>query len=446
MNTDNLTALLNNATDSVEAPPGFTETVLRSGRRRQARRRLTVAASAVLAVALVGGGAYLTTYQDTEQVAAANPLLGQPTKGVLAGDQNFVAQAKELWRTGLLRSPEAQRDVYDDMRGEPHVYWAGETPAGRAAVVVQQVYVHQNDQLHLNAGGERLAVGLVATDDADGELKLVTDQWQMDGPTDRLGYFRFGPDDRTVLIVTLGKPVFYSPEPKLRDHTPVHDWQRMQEFDGVAVATLPDGVNPDAAIVVERDTQPADTDTNRDGSFSLTGASAYLGAAGKLDNPVNPPGPTGIRWLNTQLTAGGTGGPQFDIDKTYSDKVAMPLSYSGGGYMGVYYVRAVLPDGRVAVVSDIQNGAAPARFYALLVTPDMKYQVYDGGDVNAAEPLPVHFRMPDEQGWVIAQLDQPLKYRTAVNGEWVDAGTSAAVVPDETVQVMVGTTIVDLPR
>jgi len=452
MNTDSLASLLHDAADDLEPRAGFTEAVLRGGRRRQVRRRLAVAVSAATAVALLGGGAYAVVHHDsTEQTTVAdNPLLSQPTKGDLAGDQAFLDQAVGLWQVGLTRAPEADRHVYDDMRGEPHVYWAGGTPAGRAAVVVQQVYVHQNNQLHLNAGGLKLAAGLVAIDPADGKLKLVTDQWQMDGPTDRLGNFRFGPGDRTLLITTTaGMPIFYSPEPLLRDRQPARDWHRMPVRDGIAVVELPGAIDPNGAMVVEQATQPAPDYLDRVGSIGFRPASEYVADVNDTTpQTIEPPAPTGIRWVNARLTAGSDGGPQFDIDKAYLTEVAQKLAYSGtvGMYMGGYYIRVGLPDGRVAVVSDLQSGAHPARFYALLVTPDMKYEVYDGGDVNAAEPLPVHFRLPDKQGWVIAQQGQTLQYRTSADNAWQDAGTDAALVPDETVQVKVGEQVVDLPR
>jgi hypothetical protein len=450
MNTESLTALLHEATDDLETRPGFAGAVLRGGRRRQFRRRMVMATSAATAVALLGGGTYVVVHQDgTEQTTAADdPLLTQPTKGDLAGDQEFLAQAITEWRTGLTHSPFADQNIYDDMRGEPHVYWAGNTPAGKVAVVAQQVNIHLTNPARQNENGPRTAAGLVAIDPKDGKLKLVTDQWE-DGDaspqTNRVGDFRFGPDDRTVLITTNGKPIYYSTEPLLRDNKLVRDWHRMPEKDGVALVELPEDIDPAAALVVERDSQPGPEYMERVGSFGLSPASRYLTQAGG-DNTINPPQPTGIRWSYETLSVGSTGGPQFDINKTYIVEVATKLEYSGGGYAGGYYIRAGLPDGRVAVLSDLQNDAHPARFYVLLVTPDLKYSVYDGGDVNAGEALPVHFRLPDQQGWIIAQLNQPLKYRTSTTGEWQDAGVSAALVPDETVQVQVGDTVVNLPR
>ena len=49
---------------------------------------------------------------------------------------------------------------------------------------------------------------------------------------------------------------------------------------------------------------------------------------------------------------------------------------------------------------------------------------------DAGATLPVRVRLPDEQGWVVANLSATVRWRVG-GGEWTSAVHSAALVPDE---------------
>lgn len=67
-----------------------------------------------------------------------------------------------------------------------------------------------------------------------------------------------------------------------------------------------------------------------------------------------------------------------------------------------------------------------------------------GDVINRNVPLPVRYRLPDGQGWLVAAYGKALSYRT--DGDWHDVGRDAALLPDNATQVRVGDQVVDLPR
>jgi hypothetical protein len=70
--------------------------------------------------------------------------------------------------------------------------------------------------------------------------------------------------------------------------------------------------------------------------------------------------------------------------------------------------------------------------------------------LNHSEALPVRLRVPDGQGWVVAHYGAQLQYRASADGAWQDAGSDAALLPDNAAQVQVtkngNATVVNLDR
>jgi hypothetical protein len=464
MDTDELTQALRAATADLEPRHGFTAAVLRGGRRRRIRTRAMIITGTAALIAIVGTGLYLIWHDPPPHVELANdPRLTQPTKGDLAGDQAFVNSAARAWRAGLPHSWNASRGIFDDLRGQPHVYWAGTTPAGPAAVVLQRAYLHPHGDLSPDQfNTSQTLVGLVATDPADGVLKLVYDQYQPSGMGPQ-GYFQFGPGDRTLLVVDHGTPLFFSPTPlRAEDGRVSRSWQRMTITDGVAIAQLPaDGRAVDARVVA-RATPPGldERDLSLPGQLYLEPSSSYLAFASS-----GPP-PTGggisfnrLPWLDEPAQDMRVGrpfqlpipaDPRLDWMRKVEDAGLVDSGFSARG-LGGWFVRAGLNDGRVAVVSELQMGNDASQIYAVLLKPDGSVdRVVPGGVVDPASPLPVRLRLPDRQGWVAAHYGGALSYRTGPNAAWRDAGHNAALLPDNATEVLVtrnGTqTPVALPR
>ena len=435
MNTTELTERLREATDGLDVRPDFAEAVLRGGRRRRTRRRLTVAASVVAAVA-VATSATVVSLRNEQAVPVADARLAQPTKGDLAGDQAFLGEAVKAWREGLPSAPEAKDRYYDDPRGEPHVYWAGDTPAGRAAIVLQPVYVHPNSQV--TEEGLRTAEGLVAVDPTDGRLKLVnTRMIGVDGPG-QAAYFLFGPDDRTILVVDRGEPLHYDLSPTYDKAARVLrlDWQRVEPVDGVAILTGPADRNAQAPLVYEGDDPPEQLAVTHLPVYP-TIASIWLRL--RLPDPTFRVESTLLPWgrtvwkLGERLTMTDT-----ELEGIWGYYRFYPTAHDS--VVSLWTIAVGLPDGRVIVLKESQEGAAKPRLIAKVAAEGEATEPvrFDGGRVDRDAILPIRFRIPDDGGWVVADKGKELSYRTSPDEEWQPVGRDVALLPPNATEVLVG--------
>lgn len=438
MNTTELTEHLRGATAALEPPPGFAADVLRGGRRRRTRRRLTVAAS-VLAVVAVAGTATVVTLREDAAAPVADARLTAPTTGDLAGDQAFLDEAREAWHDGLPYAPEAARGYYDDKRGEPHVFWAGDTPAGHAAIVLQQMYVHPTGEVPEN--GLRTAEGLVAIDPVDGRLKLVGTRligWDEPGRAD---YYRFGPEDRTLLIVDHGQPVHYSIDTALVDREDGgrgirYDWERAEPDGDVAIVTIPADRDPRSVVAFQGD-DPPELLPVENVTYERMSASTYLSL--RLADPAHRMRSSLLRWGDSLWEVG----EPLGLQKGVVDVKWGAYRYAPGEpdvAVGAWTIVAGLPDGRIVILKERQRGGAEPRLVARVapspVTETMT--LVDGGTVDSDAVLPVRFHVPDGGGWIVADKGKELSYRTSPDAPWQKAGRDAALLPDNVTEVVSG--------
>ena len=455
MDTTELTNVLHEATAAVEPRAGFTAAVVRGGRRRKARTRIVLATGAT-AVTAIASTTYVLWPDPTPGVTQpADPRLAQPTKGDLAADTSFVNAAAKAWRDGLPHSWNADRGIFDDLRGTPHVYWAGKTAAGPAAVVMQQAYLHPHGNLSSdNFNQFQTLIGLVAEDPADSVLKLVYDQYRPSGfgPS---GYFQFGPGDRTVLIVDSGTPLFWSATPLTsQDGKVTRSWDRMDVVDGVAMAGVPDSLEPGDIRVVARATPPAPDDKNFDGLVLLGPSSEYLKFAKEGWQALNPNPVTDHRlpWSDEQAELMRVCVPYNKVPDNLSTFFSEALDHAGltdiGGNaraLGLWHVLAGLPDGRAILVSELQQDNKPSHIFSVVLNPDGTVRGgVRNGTVDPNLVLPVRVQLPETGGWIVAAYGSTLHYRITPDTPWQDAGRNAALLPWDTTQVQVGTQIVDL--
>jgi hypothetical protein len=460
--TTELNRLLHDATSDLTPPPGFTDTVLRGGRRRRQRRRLAVATSIAVVLA-VAASTTLVAASGTERTAIGDSRLAAPTKGNLAGDQAFLDQVLAAWKAGLRWSEEADLGVYDDRRGDPHVYWAGDTPAGRAAVVMQRVHPHAGTEVAVDGAGLLIAQGLVATDVADGKLKLVSTRNPFADTPGLADFYQFGRDNRTLLIVDGGKPLHYSFTVRMENERYFYDWQRARPKDGVAIVNLPGRTAADPppdydagtkyAYVYAGDSPPQghglliDDDFYDSPVYRRPPASDYLRT--RLIDPDDEPGGEEHRqvwdigdpigWTSHQIVlAWGARGCRAGIRPDIS-------------HGSTWMISAGLPDGRAVILRDMRNfeqDTTPPQLCAMVGSNRSfdSVTMVDGGTFDPGATLPVALRIPHGGGWIVSRPEAELSFRTAPDGAWQDAGGSAALLPDNAVEVKVGDEVVPLPR
>jgi hypothetical protein len=148
--------------EDIDAPSDLIERARLGGARRLRRRRFTAVATGSLVVTAIAGVIIgVPAVRDrADQAPVATPttpwvdpitpnpydryaaLMKKDTGGDLAGDGAYLAQVLATWHDtqrkerGQVIDPVA-RDVWAALRGEPRIYWAGNTPAGRVALLVQ---------------------------------------------------------------------------------------------------------------------------------------------------------------------------------------------------------------------------------------------------------------------------------------------------------------------
>jgi hypothetical protein len=211
------------AVEDVVTRPGLLPVVRRRIQRRRRAARLTVAGVSVLLVSAAGLGAGLGAggsghgSRPPGLSAGDKALLDRPTGGDLSRDGTYLTQVRTVWVSRVDTAYSGQR----------HLVWAGRTPAGPAAVGVEE-WRYESDpaQLQVTFFGEA----------ADGRPAVVASG----SLTDRdhyLGAAFVGVSYGAVVVVDLGWPLEYTvgggsaPAPVRFD-------------SGVAVLPVPHGTDP----------------------------------------------------------------------------------------------------------------------------------------------------------------------------------------------------------
>ncbi|MCT2585061.1 hypothetical protein [Actinophytocola gossypii] len=452
MDTRDLTNALREATDDIEPPPGFTDSVVHGGRHRRTRTRRAVTAAvagtavltAAVAVAVVvptqGAGPLPPGVSKTERAPKADMRLNL-SGGELVHEQAVVSQVVEAWNTGMTGAPVNPDGALDDRLGEPHVYWAGETPYGVAALVMQTVRLPGDDRVPPEQQGqERVVTGLVAPAPGTDEPRLLG--VQVDAPG-QLGYFLL-PDDRTVLAVAPPHvPGGLSISPEIRyagNGTSSRAWTEVPIDGGAGVLQLPEGTNVhNVRLVAGRPDEPENAKLG--GHLPLLRTATY-------PDPAPEPAFHGLGWNGTLVA-----GEPRDLSRTPEDvfvtavrdgNVLDPWSYVPRA--PEWTVVAGLADGTTVVLGEWQELDHPAYLYAVTLRPGgyEVARVARVSEVDPERPLPVVYRVPGGQEVVVAARGQQLSYRTADDGTWSQPVADAALVPADTVSVRVGDEVVDL--
>lgn len=433
MDTTDFARALRDATDDIEPRAGFTPDVLRGGRRRRTRRRTAVAGSMALVLA-AGGSITVATWSHSPPPltsAPANPLLTAATRGDLAGDAAYLRDARTAFSKGMAVAPDVEPLI-----GEPRVYWAGNTPAGRVAIVVQERKPEEGTMTYVDGTVvdlrtvQRLMIGLVTGDQATLVNSTPT------GLDSERTAFLFGPTDRFAVAFSGGAPLYASAEWTVgTDGHGARQWTAMTDLDGISFLAFPQPVRGGDVRVV-RATDP--TTAGHDQSLSTLPASLYAEGHDKQSKPI--PRRTMTWPQNNALRVGGTKAPPLSKDLD----VGSELQAAGYGdplaRVGVigFEVIADLPDGgSVAGVEYVPNEQGSRLYLAIRDATGKVTQWVYGGTLDPAAALPVKVALPQDQGWLVANRDATLRYRTAPNAPWTDAGRAAALLPVNATQVEV---------
>lgn len=449
METDELTRSLRDATTSLDVRAGFATDVVQGARRRRRRARMTVAGTAAAVVALVGGfaiGGVVGGVQPTDAPVAAPPapaveeMFDGPTRGDLADDQRFLDAALRAWRDGIKTSPNG---LGGEVRGEPKVYWAGTTPGGKLALVIQR------------AGGSG-AMGLVVGD----APKLVTETPFLSNYGEA---FLFGPGDRYAIASGATGELVISPEWKQSsDGTGKRTWTAMTALDDdVWFAELPRGTRP-AEVRVGKNAIADEATSQEMYDLMLITFPATRYAEG-WDRQTKIVIDNRLRWgfkpgtdVSPLVVPIGDAEPRWAPDEDLlleaAEQARMRDPLQSVWLTGYLRVVADLEDGsHVEAVEFQPTTSGPTGFYAVIDHPSRGESMVYGGPIDRDATLPARVELPDDQGWIVAHYEAGLRYRTSPDGEWADAGTNAALLPADAVQVEVtlpgkAPEVVDLER
>jgi hypothetical protein len=417
LNDSDVRDVLHRATEHLVTPPGLLDEVRRGGRRRVVRRRAVLAAVCAAVVAVPTGGLQLAS--DGGEVRVASPLLDEPTRGDLAGDEGYVRQVRDAWQRLVKRDGE-------QMRGEPHIVWAGRTPAGPAAYIAQRTA--HNPIASEPAGDRVIAMAAFVEPTADGP-RITTREQVTDAGTDSFSQaVLLGPERDVLVVLDLGQPVEFSPELRyLPDGRVNRSFQRLAFHDGAAVVTVPP---QRTKITVALSRSPVSWQN----MVHITNSRLVLFPEGK-----ERPRPQQLRHTLPGAEKAWAADPSTTAVSAPAEALAEYLDVAGlhtsdgSPLLSVY---GATPDGRLLLVETIQYDDDPARVIALLAPRHLPFRAVASTFADWKAPLPVRLRLPDNQGILVAAEGAALSYRIG-DGTWQDAGRDAALLPADATDVRV---------
>lgn len=445
---DELSALLRRQTAHLVSGPDVLGEARARGRRRLRRRR-SLAAMATLAVVAGGVGAvsFLSgpTLDRTQTFAGLDsfgPFVDHPTSGDLAKDQSYLGSVLEAWDRSHASSVNHDRGIFDDLRGQAHVVWAGTTPAGRAALVEQKAFLHKHGNIQIDSEGVTTLLGFVGVN-SDGALNVVGDAYPAPGVNPTTAWFV---DANHTVLAALpeNQSIGYATGWTYRtDGKAVLGYTPMKAQDGIGLATgLTGGSHSKIYVSLLPNRSPSDQRDVVNNYFDSRSPSVErrLPWHGTQQHPFSP-------LLNLDDThACGSETTRADIDAldtAWMGKIANPNS--GASSMGTseWHACGTLPDGRRIVLGEQQLDSDASRLLALIGNKT----IVDLGEIDPHAPLPVAAKVPG--GWAVAAYGDQLRGRIGT-GPWTTSRTDAALLAPSTTQVEITrngvATIIDLSQ
>ncbi len=447
MDTDELRAALHGATSTLEPRAGLAKDVLRGGIRRKRKRTVTIVAAVAAVVAAASVTTVVTWQSASEQTNVANdPHLTQPTHGNLAKDNAFLDEVVQVWQRSLrVRFPTPDKPITEMLAGKPHVYWAGDTKAGRVAMVLQAIRPEgRNDRPTI--------AGLVGPDPRTGRLAIIGADNGM-GLSYEMAY-RYGPEGRYLLAFDQDRRLWLSAKTTYDNKgKPDRAWQELTFADGVAQFELPEGTGAFDAKLTTVDPATATPTLNDQIDIVNTDEGGVMAEKQRVP---------GLAW-------GRDGGwtTWVDVDKAHQKEMAYlnwfheDNVYKAGmvnradrlepGGAQWYAAFAAGPD-RLAIIGEVvTDQSGPSHLYTVVLDTktEKAVEVRYNGPVDAKAALPVVVPLIDNLRGVVLK-GATLRYREGPSAPWQPAGTDAIKIPSAQVQVEItrpgaAPVIVDVP-
>ncbi|MFD3404265.1 hypothetical protein ACFWUU_26490 [Kribbella sp. NPDC058693] len=416
--------------DSVEAPSDLLDRARAGGARRLRRRRFLAAGAIALTTVVVGGVAVTAPAvldHRSDPPVASRPgegdpyafLMSGPTRGDLAGDTTYLRQVLEVWRSSHGRSINHDRGIFNHLQGDAKVAWAGNTPGGRAAIVVENSDLRNHSDVQLYHEGVAALVGYVG-DGKDGKPTVLGDDYPVPGASQQTAFVV--EKDGTKALVALqmpGKPIGLSLGRTYADDGSVKRTYNQLTFrDRVAIVKLPAGQKVD------------DLKINRMPGNAFSSLSVLYTGPAMTKTPENR------LWSDFAQESDGLWAMSDGANKLrpkanelFNDavgKVSDPNANSTAFSIWTGY--GVTANGTAVYLGEQALDNDPTHLYAVLKPKTGNLRIVGGGVPNAASALPVAIKLPDNQGWAVARKDAQLSYRYD-GGTWSPARSNALLVP-----------------
>jgi hypothetical protein len=423
--------------EAVDAPSDLVQRARQGGAKRLRRRRFTTVAAVTVSMVAVAGvavaGPDLLPWRHDQVMPAAVPgpadpygfLMNRPTQGDLASDQSYLDQVVSTWEKSHAKSLNHSRGIFDDLRGKPKVAWAGQTPGGKAAIIVQRSYLHNHADIQLDHEGLYTLIGFVG-EGTGGSPTLVADSYPAPGGGLATGFVT-GSTKKALVVLDTGQKMGWSRAwVYANDGSIRQDYAVLKFKDGVSIVPVPAGSELSAIRI--RPLLPVVGYPDR----------YVLGVRPGGENAPDP-----RMWQDAAswpLSAGAE-----TLRTSAADLFNGALEKASGrdkvsAYTSLWIAYGKTTNGSQLAVGEFALDSDPTRVYAVLKNRAGKTAVVPGGIPDRTASLPVSIRLPNGQGWAVANKGAQLSYRFN-GGSWSQPRANAVLVPDGTnaeVKVSIG--------
>ena len=392
--------------------------VVRRGGQQRRHRRNKLLALSLVATLVVGAVVAVIVLRPPPAVRYTGPLFDGRTHGDLAHDTAYQKRVIAVWRGSHASGTHASEGVFDDLKGNPRVVWAGSTTAGPAAVVAQDAYLHRHGNLLLDHEGVFQLLGFIGVD-GSGQPRVVGDTYRM---RDSVAETAWVIDPARTVVATIANGTPYAVSfgwRYLPGGVARRGFTPMADHDGVALAPVPASARPGLLRVMK---------------------APYADFADVVLVQGLPPSSSqdGDQLLDWHGTT-DLSGPTTNVARR-SFFLALARLRTGllfEASLGGWSVTGS-SDGRRFFAGEISLDRDVSQLYVVFpgaIGPD---EVVSAGSVDRRAVLPLQVRLPDGE-WLVARYGAALSYRVG-DGPWVRAHRDAALLPRlaSEVRVVVG--------